>query len=377
MAKKKKQKIQWGQYIAVIFFILIGAVCGVLMAEYTFTSEGSGETLGEKLASIAVLLLGMYVAMFLQIIIHEAGHLLFGLLTGYRFSSFRIGSFMLAKIRGKFCFKRLSLAGTGGQCLMSPPDMSDGKIPYVLYNLGGSIMNVITAGIFGICFLLCENTSVLSVFLLMLAIIGMAFALMNGIPMRMGTVDNDGYNACSLGKEQEALRSFWVQMKVSDEQIQGNRLKDMPDEWFEIPDDEKMKNSMIAVMGVFACNRLMDQKKFQEADVLIDKLLKMQTGIVGIHKNLLVSDRIFCELIGNGNKDKIDKMRDKQYLKFVKSMKNFPSIIRTEYTYELLFEKNLEKAEAMKKKFDEIAKTYPYSSDIESERELMNFVKPI
>lgn len=28
---------------------------------------------------------------------------------------------------------------------MNPPDMVDGKIPYILYNLGGSLMNFISA----------------------------------------------------------------------------------------------------------------------------------------------------------------------------------------------------------------------------------------
>ena len=46
---------------------------------------------------IFVLLLAIYLAMFIQMVVHEAGHLVFGLLTGYQFSSFRIGSFMFIK----------------------------------------------------------------------------------------------------------------------------------------------------------------------------------------------------------------------------------------------------------------------------------------
>lgn len=57
---------------------------------------------------------------FIQIIIHEAGHLVFGLLSGYEFVSFRIGSITLAKYDNKYCFKRFHIAGTGGQCLMMP-----------------------------------------------------------------------------------------------------------------------------------------------------------------------------------------------------------------------------------------------------------------
>ena len=31
---------------------------------------------------------------------------------------------------------------------MSPPELVDGKMPYVLYNLGGSFLNLIFAAIF-------------------------------------------------------------------------------------------------------------------------------------------------------------------------------------------------------------------------------------
>ena len=57
---------------------------------------------------------------------------------------------------------------------------------------------------------------------------------------------------------------------------------------------------------------------------------------------------------------------------FIKSMKDFPSVIRTEYTYALLYEEDLDKANILKKKFIERGKTYPYQSDIRSEKELID-----
>ena len=50
--------------------------------------------------------------MYLQLIIHELGHLIFGLLSGYKFSSFRIFNFMLIKEDGKFKIKNLSFPET-------------------------------------------------------------------------------------------------------------------------------------------------------------------------------------------------------------------------------------------------------------------------
>ena len=94
---KKKKKITWQQYIGMAFYMLIGAACGFLMVMYVDQSTGAGKPLHEGLLALAGLFLGMYAAMFIQLVIHEAGHLVFGLLSGYRFSSFRIFSFMWIK----------------------------------------------------------------------------------------------------------------------------------------------------------------------------------------------------------------------------------------------------------------------------------------
>ena len=88
-------------------------------------------------------LLAMIIIFFLHITVHEAGHLGCGLLTGYRFCSYRIGSLMLIKTNGQFKLKQYALPGTGGQCLMAPPDMADGKMPYMLYHLGGCLFNLL------------------------------------------------------------------------------------------------------------------------------------------------------------------------------------------------------------------------------------------
>ena len=374
-SEKSKKKIQWKPYIAVLFFMAIGAVCGFLMITYIETNMGSGDSLAENLWTLASLFLFMYAGIFIHIIIHEGGHLVFGKLSGYTFSSFRIGSFMWIKENDKLSFKRFSLAGTGGQCLMAPPEMKDGRIPVVLYNLGGSIMNIITGVFFLILHYLFIDFSYLSIIFMMFAVIGFGCALMNGIPFQMGTIDNDGYNAWSLTRNNEAMRAFWIQMKANEQISRGVRLKDMPEEWFELPSEETMKNSMAATIGVFACNRLMDAHKFEEADKLMTKLMCMENGMVGLHRNLLICDQIFCELIGEKREQRIKSKLTKEQKKFMKSMKTYPSIIRTKYVYALLWEKDLEKAEKIKDRFEKCAKTYPYPSDIQSEREMMKIAE--
>ncbi len=366
----KKIKAFLKKYSAMIIFLLIGAVCGVLMVEYIHRFAPD-----RPIMALLAMFVAMYVAILVHMIIHEGGHLVFGLMSGYTFCSFRILSFMFIKEDDRIKLKKLTIAGTGGQCLMNPPDMVDGRLPVMLYNLGGSIMNVIFGGVFlGLYFVLGDH-SLAAAIMMMFAIIGFAIALMNGIPMRMGEVDNDGFNAFSLSKNPDALRAFWVQMKVNEQISKGVRLRDMPQEWFAVPSDEAMKNSMVSAIGVFACNRLMDEGKLEQADELMEHMLKINSGIIGIHRRLMICDRIYIELIGNNRHEVIEGMLSQDQQKFMKSMKTFPSVLRTEYALALLDNKDGVKAESLRDQFERFAHSYPYQSDIHAERVLMDVAK--
>jgi len=371
--KGTKGKKLAGRIVFIILFALIGAGIGFMLAAYADRMVAPDAGVGEYIFMVALLLVGMYVAMFLQTVIHEAGHLIFGLLTGYRFSSFRVGSMMWLRDpdSGKILRKKMSLAGTAGQCLMSPPDLVDGKIPVVLFNFGGAIANVVASVLFLGLYVLTREIRILPMLCLLMVLFGIAFAITNGIPMRVGGVDNDGYNARSMMRDPAAIRSFWVQLKANEQIARGVRLKDMPAEWFYVPDAAGMKNSIVAVMGVFMGNRLMDEQRFCEAEELMERLLKQETAIMGVHRSLMICDLIYCKLLREDSVETVDVLMTEEHKRFMKSMKTFPSVIRTDYAYTLLREKDEKKAAKILEQFNQVAKTYPYPSDIESERELL------
>lgn len=368
---KKKKKLPWQKWLFTMVLLSVGGVCGYAIASYMDRMATAGQSVGSGLISLGLLLLGFLAVLFLQIIVHEGGHLFFGLLSGYTFSSFRVGSFMVIKQEGKLRFKRLSLTGTGGQCLMAPPDLVDGKIPFVLYNLGGSLMNLLAAALCLGLYFSARAVPWLPLFLLMGAIVGAAYALLNGIPLRLGVVDNDGRNAWSLGRDPAALRAFWLQLKLNALVAQGVRLKDMPEEWFQVPEDGALNNSMTAALGVFACNRMMDAHRFQSARVAMERLLAANSALVGMYRNLLLNDLLYCELLFENRPDRLDRMLTKGQKKFMKAMKTYPSILRTAYAYALLAQKDEKKAKQIKETFQKIGRSYPYPSDWESEGELM------
>lgn len=348
----------------------LGGLLGYAAMDYldrAFAPEGAGE----KFLLIAALAVGVSIAVLVQLILHEGGHLIFGLLSGYQFGSFRIGSFMWVREGEKIVLKRLTIAGTGGQCLMTPPDMVEGDIPVVLYNLGGSLMNVLVGLPCLLLALLLRERPLWGAVWMLLGAAGLVLAAMNGIPMRMGAVDNDGYNALALKKDPAARRAFWVLMKTQEQIARGKRLREMPEEWFEVPEDEAMRNSMVVQIGVFAANRLMDAHRFEEADALMDHLLTIDSGMIGLHRGLMLCDRMYVELLGQNRPEVLERFRTPEQKQIFRQMKNFPSVLRTRCVLALLEEKDGEKAEEIRARFEKCAKTYPYQSDIQSERELM------
>lgn len=362
-----KKKTAWGQYIGLGFFVLIGAACGFIMMAYMDACMHAGRTLGETLPEVALLIAGMYAAIAAQLILHEAGHLVFGLMSGYRFCSFRVFSLMWAKEGERIRLRRMAIAGTGGQCLMGPPEMKDGKIPMTLYNLGGSILNLLT-GAAALAAFSAAPQGMGAALLLVTAAVGLGIALMNGIPLHMGVMDNDGMNVVTLRRDAEAMRSFWIQMKVNELQTQGVRLRDMPEAWFALP--EKMDDAMTAALGVLACNRLMDAHQFDAAAALMARMTRC-TAMAGVHRAMMACDMEYIALITRG-KAAQETARTAAQQKIMKQMKDFPSVLRIEYACALLKEGDRAGAERIRAQFEKLAGRYPYPGDVQSERELMD-----
>ena len=132
MGKNHKKKAK-GQSIAIVLYIALGVVLGIAVSAYR--EQYGADIHFIEPTGLLLLAVSVFSGMYFHTIVHEAGHLIFGLLTGYKLGSFRIFSFIWMKEEGKIRVKRLAVAGTGGQCLMSPPDLTDGKIPYAFYHL--------------------------------------------------------------------------------------------------------------------------------------------------------------------------------------------------------------------------------------------------
>ena len=115
--------------LQILGIMIVGAIIGYSVGKI------AGDTLVSVDApNIIFLFLAGVIAFILQVIVHEAGHLVFGVLSGYKFISFRVFDFKIIKDKnGKLKIRFERLAGTGGQCLMRAPKYVEGKFTKLLY----------------------------------------------------------------------------------------------------------------------------------------------------------------------------------------------------------------------------------------------------
>lgn len=364
MQTKKTQKtgqvLIYALQIVMIIFAAIGTSVVIPPAQ----------TISDGVVNILYLCIVDLVVIIIHIIIHEAGHMIFGLLTGYRFNSFRIFNIMLQlDDDGKLRFYKHGIAGTGGQCLMEPPDVEPARLPYFWYNLGGIIANALVAAIFSpLCLLTQAGGYIVAVFASFTAF-GLFFAVTNGVPVPGST--NDGRNLLELYRSDTAKLSVFIQLKSQILLKKGIGITEFPDEWFIMPDDDELSNTMSTVLAVNCCERLMSEGKFREAHEAIDALLGKDAALYSIHEEELKANALFCELIGNMDSARISGYYDKSLQKTMKAMSGYPKFIRTEYAYHLLFSKDEKKASKLLYDFEDAAKTFPFPSEIKIERQMI------
>ena len=368
-----KKKKNYGDIAAKIIMLLTGAVCGIFII---FTMNFFGTLVKGPAAFLlmfAEAMIIMYIASFVQTIIHESGHLIFGLITGYKFISFRIGHFMFIKEKGRLKIKLYNVVGTAGQCLMMPPQWNE-KIPYRLYNLGGCIMNAATALFALAAYFAAGAEGFFALCMAMLAVMGLSMALTNGIPMRVGGISNDGMNAALLGKKENTLRAFWLLLYVNGLIAKGERYRKMPREWFRLPEGEELSDPICCAMGVMLYNFCFDMHEFDEAEQTINYMLNAP-GLLDVEKNELLCELLFLRVLRGAPKEEIDSLLTPKLDKYIKATANYVSRRRLAYAYQLLYLKNYSTAQKCLEVFERTAATYPYSAETENEREIIEIVK--
>ena len=228
----------------------------------------------------------MLASILFMVVTHELGHLIFGLLTGYRFVSFRVFSVMLTKAEGKWAIRRMSLPGTGGQCLMVPPRKKDGRFPFVLYNLGGILFCGILSLIPIIIGLSGQNTELRMLFFIF-GFVSFVMNLFNAIPTNGKSMINDATNLkMALGSDVARL-ALWNQLEYAALHAQNVRTADMPEELFFTPDKKELSNPLIFWQILAAVECAEDMGEYEKAREIACSALDNADFITPLYKSVL------------------------------------------------------------------------------------------
>ena len=366
----KSHKLRHALYLLfnIVLYLIIGGLFGLWIV---FAARFHGEEYVSRPLHLAVILLSFYAGVVLHTILHEGGHMVFGLLTGYGFVSFRVFRWTWVRQNGRLTVKQYSLPGTMGQCLLSPPrgyaDMAEA--PFVLYHLGGVLANLIFSVVFAALTLLLPGIYVRMI-CTGLALAGFMLACVNAIPAEPGRLNNDGRNLLELCRSADARRDIHKQLEAVALQAAGQRLRDMPDSVFE-GNMEAAKTSMISAT-VFALqeNRLMDEQNFKEAEALIALLTETDRALSSqLQKTLLELDRLYLRALAGEC-----PAPDKKELKILKAYRALLPVCRTGFALALA-DGDAKKAESVLADFERLAADYPYAGELESERMLVDLAR--
>ncbi|MBP5684288.1 MAG: M50 family metallopeptidase [Bacilli bacterium] len=342
------------QFINLLFYAFIGIYIAKTFYDY------------DHFFIIAIIMLiMMYIIYFILVIYHEMGHLICAKISGYQFSSFRVLNFMWVKTNNKIKLKRFSLAGTLGQCLMLPPNVDNP--PFILYNLGGILMNFILLIISLIMFLLVKNPYIDTIFFISL-MLNVSMVITNGIPIK-SVLNNDMGNIIEYRKNKTSYKQLINSLYIQDLSINGTRPKDLDKKYYEIP---KSINSLGDAnnMTVY-CGILLDEHKFNEYIETANSFINSQY-LNTIYRALLINDLKYCYIILDKDIKELESLYNKEINLILNIMNDYPNIVRTNYTYSLLIEKDMEKANKYLNDFNKLEKTYPMIGDYISEKELVN-----
>ena len=238
----------------------------------------------QDVLEIVWMLIAVLIAFILNVVLHEGGHLVTGLLTGYRFVSFRFLNWTLIRRDGRLQWRNYELAGTGGQCLMAPPDRPIDQIDTRWYNAGGVLANILIVVISALLLWAFDLPDWLDELLVMLIILGLFIGLGNGIPLKMGGVANDGLNLLQLEKDIPGKQCFCNILEMNARNQEGEPCNDMPEHLFILPEPIDWKNSMHVGAVLMTATRMMALHQWEEAYHLLTEALSHKDNYMKLYQ---------------------------------------------------------------------------------------------
>lgn len=211
-----KKDSRFIQLILTSLFLLFFGTLGFFGAYYL--AESANNITGVKVLYTIFIIV---VSFPLHVILHEIGHLLGGLSSGYQFIMFRLFSTVWIKTKNRLSRRKQYVPGIMGQALMSPPS-DNNRVALLVYNAGGVLMNLMTALIF-IVFSIVNSNETVGYSLITSAVVAFLLIIMSLIPVQ-GT---DGYNMIQIYKKEETQSELINILSLYRDMVHGATFEEL------------------------------------------------------------------------------------------------------------------------------------------------------
>lgn len=356
--------------------LVINITIAILL--YAFLGVSTASCLGGKgvigcIAVLTVLYIDIMISMVIQIILHEGGHLIGGLLSGYEYVSFRIFTWVWIKGKDKkLHIKKMKIKGTVGQCLMCPPKMPIESSPYILYHLGGGLMNLIVGGICIVLYHFVLPQDYLTFLLFKgFGIIGIILGVTNLIPCKTAGIQNDGYNLLDFRKNIETKKCMNMVLSMNAYLTLADSYADIPKEL--VDELKKMDFTKMDITNGSILNAYNYQAALYFSEGNYEEVYRMQKhildteGTLEIFRNEARCECLFYELTHGQDKETIEKLYNKKLQKYIKTTVLYPARMRLMFAYYYLYKKDDKKAQEMYIKLEKSVDTYMIKADASME----------
>lgn len=315
----------------------------------------------------AVIFLSIYLVVMIHIIFHEAGHMIGGLITGYRFLYFRIGSTTLVRTDNGLKFRKLTVPGTGGQCIMVPPEMKDRDYPVIIYNLGGGLLNIILSLVAIIIIKTYSLNPVATGYLEIFAIVGIYLGIANLVPLKI--ISNDGANIIYLKNDLEERTALH---KILNDEEDIINCKEVEETSLNIDEADLSKTF---IQGIFV-NMMEDRfykMEFEEAKYIDEKLLAKAK--MNMTYEFMVKTTVSIMYLLEGNRGKANEfLKDKSLKKYLKN-KDVLHVEILNYARDRILEGR--DGEKFRKRIEKMEDKYIYPSHIKAAFEIMEKIDEV
>lgn len=369
--KKEKKNSTKSQALTLMAIQFAGyLICGFLGGYFLVCCEVEKLSWGFILLFVALISL-FALMLFISIIAHEAGHMVFGLLSGYEFSSFRIGSIILVKKGGKLCLKRFHIPGTGGQCLMKPPGYSE-DMPVTAYNLGGCIFNFIVTAFALIIMIISGPGTLLFTLSAMLAALNFSLGLSNFLPLNAG-VTTDGYNLRAMQKDPREKYAMWLQLYFMSFLSEGGDPALLSEKVVTIPSDIDYSSSLQATGAPLLRLAYLEAKgQYEEALEQAEEILQ-KGNLVPVQKYDIETERTLLTAVTGKDCDTVMSLYTAEVENYSIMMRKQGINVQALLTaLSFLFRDEQSESERPKgilplekqlAEFERVAKRYPYEGE--------------